>query len=129
MSALKPRVSLAKRIADVGIAKEKKSSGDSFLRQAAEDLGVEYDSEEMDQAGGGKRGRGGGRKKKERMDREVGRDEVKALRAELRGLLAKRVNVGVSERYLTGGGVDVDALLKGQRGEFLGGVAPLGFEV
>jgi len=30
------------------------------------------------------------------------------------------VNVGVSERYLTAGGVDVDELLTGQKGEFLG---------
>ncbi len=46
--------------------------------------------------------------------------EVGALRGELKGLLDQRVNVGVSERYLTAGGVDVDELLNGTRGEFLG---------
>ena len=129
VARLRPRLQLAKRIADVGLAKEKKSSGDSWMKQAAEDLGVGYDSDELDAAGGGKRGRGNGRKERERKDRNVSKDEIKALRAELRQLLAKRVNVGVSERYLTSGDVDVDALLQGQRGEFLGGIAPLGFEV
>lgn len=129
VAGLKRRLQLAKRIADVGIAKEKKSLADSWMKQAAEDLGVDYDSEGLDQAGGGKRGRGGGRKRRERENREVSKDEIRALRAELRSLLAQRVNVGVSERYLTSGGVDVDALLSGERGQFLGGVAPLGFEV
>lgn len=130
VSRLKPRLVLAKRIADVGIAKEKKSSGDSLLRQAAEDLGVGYDSEELEEQGGkGRRGRGGGRKKKERENREVTKGEVQAMRAELKSLLAQRVNAGVSERYLTSGSVDIDALLKGERGEFLGGVAGLDFEI
>ena len=51
------------------------------------------------------------------------------MRAELKGLLSQRVNVGVSERYLTSGGVDVDELLRqreegdgGGKGEFLGRV-------
>lgn len=48
---------------------------------------------------------------------------MSALRAELKQLLAQRVNVGVSERYLTAGSVDVDELLSGKgRGEFLGKV-------
>jgi ATP-dependent RNA helicase DDX24/MAK5 len=129
VSRVKPRVGLAKRIADVGLAKEKKSGGDTLFKQAAEDLGVDYDSEEMDREAKGKRGRGGGRKKKEREDREVTKDEIKVMRAELRSLLAKRVNVGVSERYLTSGAVDIDALLKGGQSEFLGGVGGLDFEI
>lgn len=131
VSRLKPRLVLAKRIADVGLAKEKKSSGDSLLKQAAEDLGVSYDSEELEEQGGGKGKsyRKGGRKKKERENREVTKAEVQAMRAELRSLLAKRVNAGVSERYLTGGSIDIDALLKGEKGEFLGGVGGLDFEI
>jgi ATP-dependent RNA helicase DDX24/MAK5 len=44
-------------------------------------------------------------------------------------LLAQRVNVGVSERYLTAGGtVDIDELLKGAKGDFLGKVDGIGLD-
>jgi ATP-dependent RNA helicase DDX24/MAK5 len=120
VSRLKARATLAKKIADVGLAKEKGRSDDQFFREAAEELGVEYDSEEMDNMGGGKRGRGNARKKKERQDREVNKSEIAAWKAELKQLLSQRVNVGVSERYLAQGVVDVEALLQGEKGEFLG---------
>jgi len=109
----------------VGIAKEKGNVSDQLFAQAAKDLGVDYDSEDFEEMGGGRRGRGNARKKKEREDRGVGKEQVGAWRAELRALLAARVNVGVSERYITGGSVDVNALLQGERGEFLGLVRPL----
>lgn len=129
VSRLKPRAVLAKQLADTTIAKEKKNHEDDWLRTAAEDLGVEYDSEEFEAEATGRRGRGNGRKKKEREARSMSKGEVQALRAELKGLLSQRVNIGVSERYLTSGGVDVDALLKGQaKGDFLGTVEGLGFE-
>ena len=51
---------------------------------------------------------------------------MEAWRAELRGLLAQRVNVGVSERYLARGVVDVEALLRGE-GEFLGAARMIEF--
>ena len=129
VSRLKPRAVLAKQLADTTIAKEKKNHEDDWLRAAAEDLGVEYVSEEFEAEVTGRRGRGNGRKKKEREARSMGKGEVQVLRAELKGLLSQRVNIGVSERYLTSGGVDVDALLKGQaKGDFLGTVKGLGFE-
>jgi len=128
ISRLKPRTLLSKKLADVQAAKEKKSSSDEFLRQAAEDLGVDYDSEELDaQGSAGRMGRGAGRKRREREARGTGKVEVGAMRAELRDLLSRRVNVGVSERYLTSGGVDVDALLKSDgKGIFLGEVSGVG---
>jgi ATP-dependent RNA helicase DDX24/MAK5 len=108
------------------LAKEKGNSTDKTFAQAAEDLGVEYDSEEFDQ-GGGRQGRGNKRKQKEREDRVVGKEQIGAWRAELRSLLAQRVNTGVSARYLTASGnVDVDALLRGDKGEFLGSVDLMG---
>lgn len=129
VSRLKPRAVLAKQLADTTISKEKKNHEDDWLRAAAEDLGVEYDSEEFEAEATGRRGRGNGRKKKEREARSMSKGEAQALRAELKGLLSQRVNIGVSERYLTSGGVDVDALLKGQaKGDFLGTVEGLGFE-
>ena len=134
VARLKPRTILAKKIADTAIAKEKGHKEDDFMRQAAEDLGVDYDSEEFEQQEKGRRGRGAGRKKKEREARGLSKAEVGAMRAELKDLLKQRVNVGVSEKYLTSGKVDVDELLRqqdeggGKTGEFLGKVGGMGLE-
>jgi ATP-dependent RNA helicase DDX24/MAK5 len=123
VARLKPRATLAKKLADVTTAKEKGNATDQLFQQAAEDLGIDYDSEEFDAMGGGKTGRGNQRKTKEREDRQVGKQEIGAWKAELRALLAQRVNTGVSERYITGSGtVDIDALLRGDKGDFLGNV-------
>ncbi|KAF2745359.1 DEAD-domain-containing protein [Sporormia fimetaria CBS 119925] len=129
VARLKPRATLSKTLADAVIAKEKKHSEDNFLRQAAEDLGVDYDSDELESSAKGKRGRGSGRKKKEKEAAQMSKGEMQALRAELKGLLAQRVNTGVSAKYLTSGGVDVDSLLRGEGNmEFLGNVGGLGFD-
>ncbi|OAL52451.1 ATP-dependent RNA helicase-like protein MAK5, partial [Pyrenochaeta sp. DS3sAY3a] len=129
VSRLKPRATISKKLADTVIAKEKKHSEDDVLRQAAEDLGVDYDSEEFEKEAKGKRGRGSGRKKKEREASEMTKGEMAALRAELKGLLSQRINTGVSARYLTSGGIDVDALMAGEGNmEFLGDVDGLGLE-
>ncbi len=120
VSRLKPRVVLSKKISDAALAKEKKGHEDNWLKTAADDLGVDYDSEEFASGEASKKGRGQGRKKKEKEARGMTKGELGALRGELKGLLGQRVNVGVSERYLTAGGVDVDELLSGERGEFLG---------
>lgn len=120
VARVKPRVSLAKKISDASLAKEKKGHEDNWLKTAAEDLGVDYDSDEFAANEGSKKGRGAGRKKADKEARGMSKAEVGALRAELREMLSKRINVGVSERYLTASGVDVDELLEGRRGEFLG---------
>ncbi|KAK3175358.1 ATP-dependent RNA helicase [Lepraria neglecta] len=122
VSRLKQRAVLSKKISDASLAKEKKGHEDNWLKTAAEELGVEYDSEEFAAGEGSKKGRGQGRKKKEAEARGLSKAEVAALSAELREELGRRVNVGVSERYLTSGGVDIDELLRGERGEFLGRV-------
>jgi ATP-dependent RNA helicase DDX24/MAK5 len=128
VARLKPRVTLAKKIADSTIAKEKKGHNDDWVRTAAEELGVDYDSEEFEAQGGERKGRGTGRKKAEKEARSLSKGDVGALRAELNSLLSQRVNVGVSERYLTSGSVDIDALLKGAGGNFLGQVDGIGLE-
>lgn len=123
VARLKPRAALSKKISDASLAKEKKGHEANWLRTAAEDLGVDYDSEEFAAAEGSKKGRGQGRKKAEKEARGLTKGELGALRAELKQMLSQRVNVGVSERYLTAGGVDVDELLNGGRSsEFLGRV-------
>ncbi|KAK1246273.1 hypothetical protein MKX08_000075 [Trichoderma sp. CBMAI-0020] len=132
---LKPRVDLAKRIADAVLAKEKGHSEDQWLRNAAEELGVDYDSEEFDgSAPGNWGGRGGGRKKKEKEARQLSKAEMGALRAQLREELSRRVNLGVSEKYITGGRVDIGALLREKEkgtvgGLFLGGDGLFGMNI
>ncbi|KAJ4988321.1 DEAD/DEAH box helicase [Stagonosporopsis vannaccii] len=126
---LKPRATLSKKLADTVIAKEKKNSTDDMFMQAAEDLGIDYDSEEFEKEAKGKKGRGSGRKKKEKSASEMTKAEFAAIRHELKGLLAERINTGVSARYLTSGGIDVEALMKGEGNTgFLGAVDGLGFD-
>ncbi|KAI9767382.1 MAG: ATP-dependent RNA helicase [Geoglossum umbratile] len=123
VSRLKPRVTLAKKIADSSLAKEKKGLDDDWLRTAAAELGVDYDSEEFEASQESRKGRGTGRKRAAKEARALTNGEVSGLRAELKALLAQRVNVGVSEMYLATGRVNVEELLEDKRtGEFLGTV-------
>ena len=122
ISRVKQRVVLSKKISDAALAKEKRGHEDNWLKTAAEELGVDYDSEEFAAGGESRKGRGQGRRKKETEAMGLTKAEIGALRAELREELGRRINVGVSERYLTAGGVDVDELLRGEKGEFLGRV-------
>lgn len=118
---LKERVTLAKKIADTALAKEKGNKDDDWMRNAAEELGVEYDSEDLEKAGNWA-GRGSGRKSKQQDARGVSKAEVGAMRAQLKQLLSNRVNTGVSEKYIANGLTDMDELLRGARGDFLGKV-------
>jgi ATP-dependent RNA helicase DDX24/MAK5 len=133
VSRLRERAQLAKKLADMNTSKMKKSKEDEFMRAAAEELGVDYDSEEFEKEAPGKHGRGANRKKKEREAANTTKGEAAGMRAELRELLRQRVNVGVSEKYLTSGKVDIDELLRqkelgeGKTGEFLGNTG-LGLE-
>lgn len=128
VSRIRPRITLAKRITESNIAKEKVSSEENWMRAAAEDLGVEYDSEEFDESKGKGRGRGGGRHLREKQASSITKGELAGLRAELKNLLSQRVNIGVSERYLTAGRVDIEALLRGEGNDaFLGHLDPLKF--
>ena len=117
---LKPRVDMAKRLADAVLAKEKGHSDEAWLRGAAEELGVDYDPEAM--AASERGGRGGGRKRKEGEARAMSKAEMGALRAGLREELARRLNLGVSERYITGGRVDVAQLLREREQKTVGGL-------
>ncbi|KAK7963963.1 ATP-dependent RNA helicase MAK5 [Apiospora saccharicola] len=120
-SRLKPRLSLAKKIADASQAKEKGSKDDDWMRNAAEELGVEYDSDELEKAGKWG-GRGSQRKERQKEGRNMSKQEMGALKAELRELMSERINTGVSTKYLATGLVDMDELLKGAKGDFLGKV-------
>lgn len=132
LGRLKPRATLAKQIADAELAREKKRGEEGWMREAADDLGVDLAEEDFDGDEGGKKG-GRGRKRKE-MEKEAVGLTASALRdakGHLRDLLNTRVNAGFSERYLTNGGVDVHRLLKeghGAGGELLGVSSGLGFD-
>ncbi|MCJ1444536.1 MAG: ATP-dependent RNA helicase [Stictis urceolatum] len=127
VNRLNPRVSLAQKITEATMAKEKTSAEDNWLKNAAEELGVEYDGDDFLNVGGGK-GRGKGREKKMKEAAGMSKRDVAKLRAELKVELSSRVNVGVSEKYLTSGGMDVGAMMGGQDGPFLGGVKGIGLE-
>ena len=124
VNRLKPRVDLSKKISDAILAKEKGNKDDDWVKKAAEELGVDYDSEELEKSGSWG-GRGSQRKKKQQDARAITKAEMGAMKAQLRELLSKRVNAGVSERYLTTGKVDIDELLRGAKGDFLGKVDAL----
>ncbi|RKF59149.1 ATP-dependent RNA helicase mak5 [Erysiphe neolycopersici] len=120
VSRLKPRVTLAKKIADSALAKQKSGHEQEWLKNAAEELGVDYDS---DTACGGGKGRGNGRRLRENEVKSLTKHELYAMKEELKSLLAHRVNVGISEKYLAGTGiVNVNELLSGVSGDFLGTV-------
>ncbi|EAQ85046.1 hypothetical protein CHGG_09060 [Chaetomium globosum CBS 148.51] len=100
VSHLRPRVGLAKKITETGIAKEKGAKEDDWMRNAAEELGVEFNAEELEAAGLWK-GKGSGKKLREKEARAVTKAEVKQWRWELKELLAKRVNTGPRRELLS----------------------------
>ena len=129
VARLRPRVDLSKKVSDASLVKEKGSHEDNWLRTAAEDLGVDYDSDDFAANEGSKKGRGQGRKKAEREARNLTKGELAGLKARLKELLNQRINVGVSEKYLSSGGIDVDELLsRGEQGIFLGTVHGVGLD-
>ncbi|KAL8860662.1 MAG: hypothetical protein Q9178_003015 [Gyalolechia marmorata] len=132
VTRLKPRTSLAKKIADVDAKKRKDVHEENWWRNAAEELGydsADFTTESSNMSGKKGRGKGKGKEKKNGRgnDDEQGtstKADMAVWKSQLKGLLERRVNVGVSERYLSGGGIDVEALLEEGvgRGEFLGSV-------
>ena len=91
LQQLKPRVSLSATLTESALAKEKHRSEKSFFAQAAEDLGVEYGSDEEEEAQAKIRGRGKGRMRRERRAREMSDGEVGAMKRELKRLMGERV--------------------------------------
>lgn len=123
ITRLQPRITLSRKITDATLLKEKVSSRDEWLKNAADELGVDYDSEEFaTEEARHSRGRGDRYVKKGHKAGVASKADINVMKAKLRELLSKRVNLGVSERYLAGGKVDVDALLQGRGDQtFLGG--------
>ena len=122
VSRLQPRMKLCQKITVATMAKEKTNSQDEWLRTAAEELGQEYDSEDFAaELAKSSRGRGGGKRRKQQEAADVPKAELASMKSQLKDLLNKKVNLGISERYLAGGRVDVDAMLAGKSNDaFLG---------
>ncbi len=111
VSRLKKRVELAKKITDSTQEKQKKGHEDDWLKNAAEELGVDYDSDEFRNMDAGKKGNRGKAKKEKAAS--ATKAEVGSWRAELKHLMQQKVNSGFSERYLTSGTVNLaQALLE-----------------
>ena len=126
ISRLQPRMKLSQKITEATVAKEKTNSQDEWLRTAAEELGQEYDSEEFAaELAKSNRGRGGGKRKKQQEAANVSKAELASMKSQLKDLLNKKVNLGISERYLAGGRVDVDAMLDEKADEAFLGPAPM----
>jgi ATP-dependent RNA helicase DDX24/MAK5 len=112
VTQLLPRLNLSQNITGATSAKEKVGSQDEWLRTAAEELGVDFDSDEFAAEGARlSRGRGSTKREQQKSAGSVPKAEVASWRSQLKALLSKHVNLGVSERYLAGGGVDVDSML------------------
>lgn len=102
---LKKRADLAKKIADSQVEKVKKSKEDDWLKNAASELGVEYDSEEFNTLKVGKKGQRG--KQKRERAANAPKADIGLWKAQLRELLKQKVNSGFSEKYLTSGAVNI----------------------
>lgn len=117
----KSRITLSSKLTDASLETEKANSRDQWIRQAAEELGI--DPEDDDFAGDGRRNHT--QKSKRRL---ITKDECASLRAQLRDLLSKPVNVGLSERYIAGGNTDINKILQSYKDSaFLGQVDGLDF--
>lgn len=105
LGAIKPRVNLARKILKLEEEKRKlKHGGDSWLAEAAEDLGISLSDDEGDSEA-------------KRLTLEI-----QYLRKELSKELTRHIRSGFSGRYLTKGGADlIERLISGKGHEhFLG---------
>lgn len=110
------RIEFAQKIIDSTQSSVKVNSETNWLRKAADDLGVDYDSDDFEEAGKqSNRGRGGGRAKKLKETAEATNKQAKMAewKARLREELQKPINFGDrrASRHLAGGAVDVDTIL------------------
>ena len=140
---LRERLDLAKQLADSTMAKGRARKDDEWLHEMAESLGIDFEEAAERMAEGERQqGTGGDRSKQKAKAKKADEEDVdpesdqpgmtkaqmRATRFQLKQLLAKPINTGVSERYLAGGGIDMNELLRNGPGDFLGKVPSLGFE-
>lgn len=112
------RIELVQKLVESTQDTERVKSEDNWLRNAAEELGVDYDSDEFENASKqGHRGRGGERERKRKKvaKEEATHTKIAQWKAQLRELLSEHLDFGDGARrnakYLAGGAVDMDSLL------------------
>ncbi|KAL5621935.1 hypothetical protein BROUX41_005880 [Berkeleyomyces rouxiae] len=101
LGKFKAHVELAKKLADAYSAKERTTKQENWLKTAAEELGVEYDSEELSEAER-KTGKGSGRREREKELALMSKGELAASRAQLRDLLAQDKGNSRNRGYVPG---------------------------
>lgn len=127
ISQLRDRIAYAKKLADSLIAKEMQNKDDKALNELAESMDLDYEEVFERTNAGPKKWRSGHRK--EELDAQIlPKSAVRAGARELKILLSKPINMGVSERYLAAGGVDMAELMRNGPGDFLGKVDFLGLD-
>ncbi|KAK5083842.1 ATP-dependent RNA helicase [Lithohypha guttulata] len=112
------RVELAQKLVESTDSTAKVKNDDNWLRTAAEELGVDYDSDEFENASKHtRRGRGGEKERRQKRiaNEETSRNKALQIKAQLKEELSNRLDLGegmgTNFKYLAGGAVDVDQLL------------------
>ncbi|CAK7209696.1 ATP-dependent RNA helicase [Sporothrix curviconia] len=124
---LRDRISYAKKLADSILAKEMQNKDDKALNELAESMDLDYDEVFERTNSGPKKWRSSSRK--EELDSQIlPKAAFQAGARELKILLSKPINMGVSERYLAAGGVNMRELMRNGPGDFLGHVDFLGLD-
>ena len=107
VSQLRDRSEIASKLADHEIAMHSLSRDENWLKKAAEDLGIDVDSDDE------QRDVHLAKSKKKKQDKTMNKAEVKYAKAELNELLATPLRKDMRKKYLTGGLVNLaDSLVK-----------------
>ena len=115
LSQLKERSRLSGELADHEIASNSLRKDDNWLKKAADELGIDVDSDEDDIS------KSNSdtfllKNKNRKMQKTIGKDKVKAMKAELNELLAVPIRKDRRQKYLTGGLVNLADNLVKKRG-------------
>ena len=115
LSQLRERSRLAGELADHEIASNSLSKDDNWLKKAADELGIDVDSDEDDIS------KSNSdtfllKNKNKKMQKTINKDKVKAMRATLNELLSVPIRKDRRQKYLTGGLVNLADNLVKKRG-------------
>lgn len=107
VSQLKDRSTLASEVADNEIASNSLHKDDNWLAKAADELGIDVDSDDE------KKDVYLARMKTKKLNKTISKDQVKFNKAKLNELLSIPLRKDMRQRYLTGGLVNLaDSLVK-----------------
>lgn len=115
LSQLKERSRLSGELADHEIASNSLRKDENWLKKAADELGIDVDSDEDDIS------KSNSdtfllKNKNKKMQKTINKDKVKAMRAELNELLSEPIRKDRRQKYLTGGLVNLADNLVKKRG-------------